>query len=342
MVAQQYPDVKSYSDLGFRVFGHRGKLLVDITICVTQLACCIAYQFFSAQSFDFILCNYSDQVHCYGDKVYMLLITIPVIFFSFMGSYKALSYLSIPSLIITISGMIVILIYSFNRINENYETSKEDLNYFNIYAVLGRIGMVMHIFAGNPSVINIQSEARNQYHYPKILRKAVLCLLVLFNVYGLLAYVAYRQGTQPIFIMSLVPLDKVILLVFMGFCFNSMTSYPVQILTAFQIVEKLEFYQNIKMHYYLKRCLSRALIIITVTGICLIVPNFTDFLNISGSVGATFSCFIIPQLLYMKVFKGSITKYQRVGCWMLIVFGIFGSIFSLSYTFSRIMKGDNK
>ncbi|CDW86143.1 UNKNOWN [Stylonychia lemnae] len=342
-VAKQFPGVKSYSELGFRVFGKRGKFLVDVTVCTTQLACCIAHQFFSAKSLDFILCTYSDQVHCYGDKLYMLLITIPVIIFSFLGSYRELAYLSIPALFITISGLITLYIYSLQKIASTYnDETSDEINWFNLYAMLGRIGTVMYIFTGNPSIINIQSEAKNYQKYPKILRNVVLCLLVLFNIYGLLAYLGYRNGTQPIFMMSIQPLDKIILLVILGFCFNSMTSYPLQILTAFQIIERLDAYENIRMQPQIKRCLTRSLIIVTVTGICFIVPNFTDFLNISGSVGATFSSFIIPQLLYMKVFKDRMNIYQKIGCLMLIAFGIFGSACSLTFTINRLVNGDNQ
>eukprot|EP00347_Sterkiella_histriomuscorum_P019860 403340031 len=282
-VAAQYPHAKSYSELAFAVFGKNGKVMIDICICITQITCCIAYQYFAASSIDFIICEYSDHNHCYGNKLFMILITIPVIFFSFLGTYKALSYLSLPSLIITIMGMITIFVYSFDKISLSERGVFQDVQWFNYQAVLGRVGMIMHIFAGNPSIINIQSEARNVKRYPKILTIAVFILLLLFNVYGFVAYTAYREKTQPIFIMSMTPFDGFILFVFLCFSFNSMTSYPVQILTAFQIVEKFEFYQKIEISYYLKRCLSRSIIIISVTGICLLVPNFTDFLNISGN-----------------------------------------------------------
>ena len=43
MVASKFPDVKSYSDLGFRVLGFKGKIFVDITICITQVTSCVAY-----------------------------------------------------------------------------------------------------------------------------------------------------------------------------------------------------------------------------------------------------------------------------------------------------------
>lgn len=42
-VVKKHPGVKSYSELGFKVFGKRGKMLIDICIILTQLASCIAH-----------------------------------------------------------------------------------------------------------------------------------------------------------------------------------------------------------------------------------------------------------------------------------------------------------
>ncbi|CDW82702.1 UNKNOWN [Stylonychia lemnae] len=340
-VGNQHPGVKSYSELGYKVFGKRGKVLVDLCICITQLSCCIAYQYFTASSIDFILCQASNNNHCYGNRLFLILIMIPVIFLSFLSSYKALSYLSIPSVIIAVMGIITIFSYSIDKIKTNEQEPFEDIQWFNLSAVLGRVGIAMHIFSGNPSILNIQSEARNKKRYPTLLKLGVLFLLILYSLYGTVSYIAYREKTQPIFIMSMVPMDKFIYFVFLCFAFNSMTSYPVQILTAFQIVEKLELYQNIHAPYHLKRYLSRTLIIISVTCISLIVPNFTDFLNISGSVGATFSCFVIPQLLYMSQYKETIKLYEKIGCIMLLLIGISGSVFSIHFTINRIIHGDN-
>ena len=40
--------IKSYSDLGARLFGKKGKLVVDICIWIKQLAACVSYPYFVA------------------------------------------------------------------------------------------------------------------------------------------------------------------------------------------------------------------------------------------------------------------------------------------------------
>lgn len=79
-VAENYSKVKSYSDLGERLFGSKGKLLVDICILVKQLGSCVTYLYFVSTQIDFILCHGSNR--CFGNKVFMLILLIPVIIIS--------------------------------------------------------------------------------------------------------------------------------------------------------------------------------------------------------------------------------------------------------------------
>jgi hypothetical protein len=59
------------------------------------------------------------------------MLIIPVIIMSSANSYKFLSYLSIPSIIIAIIGMICVFFYSFSELTKGH-TSQADLKYFDI------------------------------------------------------------------------------------------------------------------------------------------------------------------------------------------------------------------
>jgi len=166
----------------------------------------------------------------------MIALTIPVIGFCFIRTYKAMSFLTIPSVIVSVMGIITIFVYSFKRISnmsQETNTPAESINVFDFAVVIGRIGIIMHVFAGNPSIVNIYSESKYQNHYPHLVKLAVCFCLGLYTFYASISYIAYRETTQPIFIMSMVPLDPFILFLFICFSANSMTSYPVQILCAF-------------------------------------------------------------------------------------------------------------
>lgn len=84
-VANSHREVKSYSDLGERVFGQRGRVLVDICILVKQLGVCVSYLYFVSTQLDFIACQYTGR--CLGNKIFMLILIVPVIMMSQVGSY---------------------------------------------------------------------------------------------------------------------------------------------------------------------------------------------------------------------------------------------------------------
>ena len=159
----------------------------------------------------------------------MLLLVIPVILMSSIGSYKFLSYLSIPSVMIAITGMLCIFYYLFSQINKDRASNLEELKIFDFWKMMGRIGLAMYLFDGTAIVINVQSEAgelRNKY--PKILMKAVLFDLILFLCFATICYSVYGEtGIKPIFTMSLVPIDSMVIFIFICVCINALTSYPI-------------------------------------------------------------------------------------------------------------------
>ena len=108
-------------------------------------------------------------------------------------SYRFLSYLSIPSIIIAIFGMMCIFFKAFTDLAEG-PTSKADLVYFDLGKIVGRIGIAMFIFDGNAIVINIRGEAKEkQPAYPLILKRAIIFTISLFVVFSTICYYVYRE-----------------------------------------------------------------------------------------------------------------------------------------------------
>lgn len=309
-VANSHREVKSYSDLGERVFGQRGRVLVDICILVKQLGVCVSYLYFVSTQLDFIACQYTGR--CLGNKIFMLILIVPVIMMSQVGSYRFLGSLSIPSVFIAITGMLCIFYYSFSQMAVGSLTSHNyELKYFDMGAILGRIGLAMYIFDGNAIVVNIYAESNEKkVYYPRILVKAIVFSLVLFTCFATICYLVYREDTQPIFTMSLVPMNTMVVFIMGCICINALTSYPIQILAAFTIIERFTFVSSDSMVGLdrIKRVSLRSLIIVMTTLVCMVVKTFTDFINIAGALGSVTVAFILPQLFYYYTFGSTMSK----------------------------------
>ena len=90
---------------------------------------------------------------------------------------------------------------------------------------------------GNAVVINVRAEAKNQEKYGFILTSAISSIITLFMVFATFAYDVYRDETNPIFTLNLVPINGLVTFVLFCVCTNALLSYPLQILAAFDIVE---------------------------------------------------------------------------------------------------------
>ena len=118
-------------------------------------------------------------------------------------------------------------------------------------------------------------------------------------IFSTVAYLVYREDCNPIFVLSLNPVNGYITFIYFCVCINAFISYPVNILAVFDIAEQHRFFRE-GSHTKLKKVTMRSLVILVVTGVALIIPDFTTFLDISGSLGAGVIAFVLPPLLYNK------------------------------------------
>jgi amino acid permease len=86
----------------------------------------------------------------------------------------------------------------------------------------------------------------------------------------------------------------------------------------------------------------RSLIVWLITGVSLLIPNFTDFLNIAGSVGSAMIAFVLPPLLYLSEFKGQLSLVKIILNWAIIVFGAAGAIYSVYFSINEIVNKRNE
>ena len=89
----------------------------------------------------------------------------------------------------------------------------------------------------------------------------------------------------------------------------------------------------------MKSVIMRSIVIFAVTGVALVIPNFTVFLDIAGAIGAGVIGFILPPLMYNEQFKDTITPRTKYFNLFILGFGIVGIIISLTTSFIEIAKG---
>lgn len=245
-----------------------------------------------------ITCNPGAECYCGHDKMYMMLLTIPALPIGWIETYTILSYFSMFGIAMAIIGMVLM----FGILGDKIATDKEapgSVKVFDPFQFFGNIGVAMFVFEGNAVVINVRSEAKEPEKYGRILISAIIVVLAIFMVFATFAYYVYKDETLPIFTLNLVPINGLVTFVLFCVCINAFVSYPVQILAAFDIGEQHPFFKTgTKGMKKLKSVVFRSLVIFGVTGIALLIPDFTTFCDIAGALGAGVIAFILPPLMY--------------------------------------------
>ena len=83
----------------------------------------------------------------------------------------------------------------------------------------------------------------------------------------------------------------------------------------------------------------RTVLVALVLAITFLVPHFEDMIGLVGGFVNSFMGFIIPPLLYLKLFKEQLSTMAKWGHVMIMVFGLFCLIASTTYTIESIRDG---
>ena len=73
----------------------------------------------------------------------------------------------------------------------------------------------------------------------------------------------------------------------------------------------------------------RSTIIVLITVIALIIPDFSVFLNLVGSICCGAVAFVLPPILYNLQFKASMSVSRTCLNYAVILFGVVGSTLSV-------------
>ena len=145
------------------------------------------------------------------------------------------------------------------------------------------------------------------------------------------------MNLPPTFITSLV---------MVLYSFGMIASYPLGILPVFEIFEKTRFYTRLptpRSFPGFRRLYSRTtLVALTAVG-AMGVPKLSLFLNFIGAFACTAIVFVIPIVLYNKLFWAELSTFRKYMHAFIVVFGICCGAVSATISLLAIIKafGEN-
>ncbi|CAN1143195.1 Amino acid transporter AVT3B [Linum perenne] len=192
------------------------------------------------------------------------------------------------------------------------------------------MGVAVYAFEGIGMVLPLESEAKDKDKFGMNLGFAVAVISLIYGSFGALGYLAFGNETKDIITANLGS-GWISTLVQLGLCINLFFTFPLMMNPVYEIVER-RFWNG-------RYCLwLRWLLVLIVSLVALLIPNFTDFLSLVGSSVCCGLGFVLPALFHLLVFKDEMGWKGwtiDVGIVALgVVLGVSGTWYSLLEIFS--------
>ncbi|GME93930.1 unnamed protein product [Ambrosiozyma monospora] len=225
--------VSSFGDIGLTIYGKPMKVLILMSIVLSQIGFVAAYIVFTAENIHAFLINVLHVKISIATIVCAeALILMPM---SLIRNITKLSLAALLANIFILSGILTIVYFaSEDLISWGVSPS---IQYFNEDNWSLFIGVAIFAFEGIGLIIPVQESMKYPEQYPKVLLAVILVCSALFIGVGTLGYTTYGDDVQTVVILNL-PQDSIAVNSIQFFyALAIMLSVPLQLLPAVRIME---------------------------------------------------------------------------------------------------------
>ncbi|GAV81554.1 Aa_trans domain-containing protein [Cephalotus follicularis] len=323
-----FSKIASFGDLGFAVCGPLGRFSVDVMVVLAQAGFCISYLIFISTTLVNVFNHNSTS--CDGflglcPKTLYLWSCFP--FQLGLNSIPTLTHLAPLSIfadVVDIGAMGVVMVEDVLMFLEHIPVLKA-FGGFSIFFY--GVGVAVYAFEGAAMILPLESEAEDKEKFGKVLGWCMALISSLYGGFGVLGYFAFGEDTNDIITTNFGP-GLVSLMVQLSLCVNLFFSFPLMMNPVYEVVER-RFSGS-------RYCLwLRWVVVLAVSLVALLVPNFADFLSLVGSSVCCVLGFVMPALFHFMVFK------EELGWGGLVLDGVmvvFGVIIGVSGTWSSLIE----
>lgn len=157
------------------------------------------------------------------------------------------------------------------------------------------MGVAVYAFEGIGMVLPLESETKDRSKFGRVLAISMAFIAVMYGGFGALGYFAFEEDVKDIITANLGK-GLISTLVQLGLCINLFFTFPLMMNPVYETVER-----RLRNGNY---CIwSRWLLVLVVSLVALLVPNFADFLSLVGSSVCCGLGFVLPALFHLMVFK---------------------------------------
>ncbi|KAI3714203.1 hypothetical protein L1987_72799 [Smallanthus sonchifolius] len=331
-----YSRINSFGDLGFAVCGPVGRLAVDLMIIASQAGFCVGYLIFIGNTLAHLFNStpYNSGIHNAGTYIWGLKAKTFYIWscFPFQLALNAiptltlLAPLSIFADIVDVGAMSVVMVQDV-VVFMNNTTNVHAFGSFPMFCY--GLGVALFSFEGIGMALPLESEARDKKKFGAVLGWAMMSIAAMYGFFGVLGYFAFGENTQDIVTANM---GKGVLssLVQLGLCVNLFFTFPLMMHPVYEVMER-RYWEG-------RYCLwMRWVLVMVVSLVALLVPNFADFLSLVGSSTCCILGLVLPALFHYIAFKNELKRDELMQDLAMIVLGVILGVLGTWFSLMEIL-----
>lgn len=310
-IASSPTHAHSYVDVARDVFGQTGVRLVYAASLSASMGVCGSYLLFIAANLQSLFWGDEEDDGLSEASIVVLILPFAVALSS-VRDMKAFAFASCLGDISVVLGMIVVLVYGLLYHSGNF--GKGCIAVGSIETMPLAIGAIGYLFLIHFLSLPIESSMANPEQFHSVAQKTFGACGVVSGIFGVIGYLLFGTETQQIVLLNVqgsIFVSAVKLLL----CIDLLLTYPVVMRPSIVIVEQSLSKlvgspksgaktpsPSVPWSVHIATC--------TLLGMCaalasISVPAFGLLSGLVGGVSQTFLAFVLPPLMYAKIYYAS-------------------------------------
>lgn len=334
--AKNHLKMSSFGELGFKTYGNPLKILVSMSIIITQVGFVSTYILFATENLSKLF-----SINQFNLVIIQFILLIPLIL---IRKISKLSIISLISSIFIVIGLFIIFYYSIYNLIENH--LGPNIIQFNSNSWSMLVGVAVTSFEGIGLILPIESSMEHPDHFPKILAISVALITGLFSAIGVLGYLSFGDQVKSIILLNLPYNNMSIKIILILYSLAVFLTTPLQLFPAIKILESMVFnskvfwnngklYNSGKFNPKIKwlKNFTRVMFLLL---ICVIAyanfNNIDKFVSFNGCFACIPLVYIYPPLIHLKTLKtrprDSSTSFKMGFDYVMVVMGVITMVYS--------------
>uniref|UniRef100_A0A8C6L1I7 Solute carrier family 38 member 5b n=1 Tax=Nothobranchius furzeri TaxID=105023 RepID=A0A8C6L1I7_NOTFU len=363
--------IRAYEQLGFRAFGHPGKIIAAVVITLHNIGAMSSYLFIVKYELPLVIQAFLGQTSWFMNGNYLIIIVticivLPLAMMKHLGYLGYTSGFSLSCMVFFLSAVSLLkrplrVLWVDTRgarseLQEHHVTAhvaacvstKSKINLRLDLQTAYTIPILAFAFVCHPEVLPIYTELRNptKRRMQNIGNVSILGMFIMYFFTAVFGYLTFFENTEAELLHTyskVDPLDTLILCVRLAVLVAVTLTVPVVLFPIRRALMQLLFPG--KSFHWLRHIAIAVCLLFAVNLMVIFVPNIRDIFGISGATTAPTLIFILPGLFYIRIVPKNqepMSSRPKIQAACFSALGFIFMIMSLTFIGIDWMSGEKR